>query len=68
MPDARGDLFNQIVIVRDQKHRRLRPLQRDVQRVDGFEVKVIGGLVQHQHVGLLQHEFAEQQPGRLAAR
>ena len=34
-------------------------LQRDIQRVDRFQIEVVGGLVEHQHVGLLQHQPAE---------
>ena len=42
-------------------------LQRDIQRVDGFEIEVVRRLIEHQHVRLLQHELAEKQPRRLAS-
>jgi DNA-binding protein HU-beta len=44
------------------------PLQRDVQRVDRFQVRVIGRLVQQQHVRLLQHQPAKRQTRRFPAR
>ena len=43
-------------------------LQRDVERVDRFEIEVVGRLVEHEHVRLLQHDAAEEQPRGLAAR
>ena len=35
-PHARGDFIDQIVVVRDQQHRALVSLQRNVQRIDRF--------------------------------
>ena len=52
VPDPGGDFVDQIVIVRDQQDCSLIALQCDVQRVDGFEVQVVGRFVQHQHVRL----------------
>ena len=54
--------------MRDEEHRALELLQRDVQRVDRLEVEVVRRLVEHEHVRLLQHDPAEQQPRGLAAR
>ena len=48
------------------RHRALITLQRDVQRVDRFEIEVVRRLVEHEHVRLLQHQLAEQQACRLA--
>ena len=42
-------------------------LQRDVKGVDGFEVEVVGRLVEDEKVGLQQHELAEEQARGLAA-
>ena len=42
-------------------------LQRDIQRVDRFQIQVIRRFVEHQHVGLLQHQLAEDQPRGFAA-
>ena len=61
VPDAGGDFVDQIVIVSDQQHRALVRLQRDVERVDGFEVEVVRRFVEHEHIRLLQHELAEEQ-------
>ena len=37
------------------------------ERLDGLEVEVVGRLVEHQHVGLLDDDAAEDEPRRLAA-
>src|SRR3984957_16151444 len=67
VPDAGGDFVDDVVVVGDQQHGAIVFLQRDVQRVDRFQIQVVGGLVQHQHVRLLQHQPAENQTGGLAA-
>ena len=36
--------------------------------LDRLEVEVVGGLVEDEHVGLADHQAAEHQPRRLAAR
>ena len=64
VPDARTDLFHQVVIVRDQQHRALVFLQGHVKRVDRFQIEVIRRLVEDQDVRLLQHQLAEEQPSR----
>jgi len=53
-PHARGDFVDQVVVVRHQQHRALVSLQRNVQRIDRFEVEVVGGLVEDQNVGLVR--------------
>ena len=68
VPDAGADFLHQVLVVRDQEHRALVLLQRDVQRVDRLEIEVVGRLVEDEHVRLLQHDAAEQQPRGLAAR
>jgi hypothetical protein len=67
MPDAGGDFFDEVVIVGDEQDGALVFLQRDVEGVDGFQVEVVGRLVEDQHVGLLQHELAEEQACGFAA-
>ena len=67
-PQPRCHFVDQVVIVRDQQHRALVALQRDVERVDGFEVEVVGRLVEDENVGLGEDEFAEGEPRLLAAR
>ena len=68
LPDARADFLEQVLVVRHEQDGALELLQRDVQRVDRLEVQVVGGLVEDEDVRLLQHDPAEQQPRRLAAR
>ena len=68
VPQARGDFVDQVVIVGDQQHRALVALQRDVERVDGFEVQVVGGLIEDQDVGLGEDQLAEDQTRLFAAR
>ena len=67
MPDARGDFVDDVVVVGYQQDRAFIFLQGDVERVDGFQVQVIGRLVEHQEIRLLQHQAAEDQPRGLAA-
>src|SRR5260370_19891290 len=42
-------------------------LKQNVERIDRFEIQMVGRLVEHEHVRLLQHQFAEEQPRRLSA-
>src|SRR6185437_4605275 len=42
-------------------------LQRDVERVDGFQIEVIRRLVEDEDVGFLHHELAEDEARRLSA-
>src|SRR6185437_12306874 len=67
VPDAGCHFINEVMIVGYQQHRALISLQSNVECVDGFEVQVVRGFVQHQNVWLLQHELAEQNARRLAA-
>ena len=67
MPDARGHFVDHVVVVGDEQDRAVVFLQRDIQRVDGLEVEVIGGLVEHQEIRLLQHQAAENQARGFAA-
>ena len=61
VPHARGDFVDQIVVVRDQQDRALIALQRNVERVDRFQIEVVRRLVENENIGLLQHELAEEQ-------
>src|SRR5437868_14352747 len=58
-PQPRGDFIDQVVIVGDQQHRALVFLQRDVERIDGFEIEMIRWLIEDQKVRLSQDELAE---------
>ena len=68
MPDARADLFEQVLVVGDEQHGALVPLERNVQGVDRLEVEVIGRLVEHEHVRLQQHQPTEALSGGETAR
>ena len=51
VPDARADFVDQVLVVRHQQHRAFVLLERDVERVDRFEIQVVRRLVQHQEFG-----------------
>ena len=68
MPDPGRHFVDQIVIVRHQQYRSRIFLKGDIERIDRFQVQVIGGLIEHQEIRTLQHQPAEDQPRRLAAR
>ena len=55
VPDAGCDFVDQIVIVAYQEDRPLISLQGNVQRIDGFEIEVVRGFIEHEYVWLLQH-------------
>ena len=67
VPDAGGDLVDEVEVVGDEEDGALVLLQGEVEGVAGFEVEVVGGLVEDEDVGLLQHELAEEQACRFAA-
>ena len=67
VPDAGGDLVDEVEVVGDEEDGAFVLLQREVEGVDGFEVEMVGRLVEDEDVGLLQHELAEEQAGGFAA-
>src|ERR1039457_6863944 len=67
VPDAGSHFVDQVVIVGDQQHRALVLLEREVEGVDGLQIEVIGGFVEHQEIGLLEHQAAEDEAGGFAA-
>ncbi len=67
VPETSADFVDEIVIVRDEKDRAFVALERDVERVDGFKIEVVGGLVEDQEVGLGEDELAEDEARLLAA-
>src|SRR5450755_1572295 len=68
VPDAGSDFIEDVFVVSYEQNSAFVFLQGDVQSVDGFQVQVIGGLVQHQEIRLLYHQPAENQTGAFAAR
>ena len=59
MPDTGGYFVDYVVVVGYQEDSAVVTLQADVEGVDGFEIEVVGGLVENQEIGFLQHEAAE---------
>ena len=55
-------------VVADEEHGARVVLQQFFQQVDGFDVQVVGGLVQHQHGGGAGEQAGQQQAVALAAR
>src|SRR5258708_37839592 len=68
VPNARRYLVDQVFVMRTQEHRSLITLQRNIERVDRFQIQVVGRLIEHENVRLLQHQLAENQSSRLVAR
>ena len=60
-------LVEKIPVVADEQHGALVLLQRILQPGDGGQVQVVGGLVQHQKVGLGQQDSGQAQPGLFPA-
>ena len=67
LPDAGAHFVEQVFVMGDQKHGAFVLLEGDIQRDDLLKVEVVRRLVEHQHIGLQQHDPAEQQAGGLAA-
>ena len=55
-------------VVRHEQHRALEAGQGVEQHVLGGEVQVVGGLVEHQEIGRIQHHPRDHEPRLLAAR
>ena len=68
MPDPSGNFVDDIVVVSYQQDGPFVPLQGNVERIDGFQVQVIGRLIEHQTIRFLQHQPTENQPCGLTAR
>src|SRR5712692_7496602 len=62
MPDAGGDFVDYVVIVSDEEDGAIVFLQRDVQRVDRFQIKMVSRFVEDEEIRLLQHQLAEDEP------
>ncbi len=55
VPNPGGHFIDQVFVMGDQKDCPLIALQGDVERVDRFEIKVVGRFIEDQYIGLLQH-------------
>ena len=67
VPDAGAGLFDEVLVVGDEEDGAFVLLDGLVEGVDAFEVEVVGGLVEDEDVGLLQHDLAEEQAGGFAS-
>src|ERR1017187_2800791 len=67
VPQARRYFIDQIVVVGDQQDGAFVALEGDIERVDGFKVEMVRGLVEDENVGLGQNQLAEHQSRLLAA-
>ena len=65
--DPRGQFGHEPAVVRHEENRAGVVLQAVDERADGFQVEVVGGLVQHQHVRPLHDEQREDEARGLAA-
>src|ERR1700730_16190374 len=54
VPHPRSDFLHDVLVVSDEQHRSFKFLERDVERVDRFQIEVVGRLVEHQYVWFLQ--------------
>ena len=71
--DVGRDLVHEVAIVRHEQHRAVELLERFLQHVERVEVEVVGRLVEHEHVGRLEHQPRDQSrlcspPDRLPTR
>src|SRR5258708_27139845 len=67
VPDSGRDFINQILVMRDQQYCSGIALQGNVEGVDRFEIQMVGRLVEHEQVRLLQQQFAKEQSRRFSA-
>mgnify|MGYP000146032236 CR=1 FL=1 len=66
--DAGHHVVEKRPVVAHQKHRTVVALQQVFQQFKGVDVQVVGGLVEHQHIGRARKQPRQQQPVALAAR
>ena len=66
--DAGHHVVEKRPVVAHQKHRAVVALQQVFQQFKGVDVQVVGGLVEHQHIGRARKQPGQQQTVALAAR
>ena len=66
----RGDVHGveEGAVVGHEQERAVEGLEGRLELLDGLEVEVVGGLVEHEAVDALGHQLGEQGPGALARR
>ena len=55
------DVIEERAVVGDEEQRAVVVLQRGFEQLEGFDVEVVGRLIQHQHIRRLGEEAREQQ-------
>ena len=65
--DAVGNGLHKLMVMAGKEHHALEVDQAVVHSGDGFQVQVVGGLVQNQHVGTVEHHPGEHAPHLLTA-
>src|SRR5207253_2226866 len=67
LPDRCRDRIEEVAVVRDDDQRAPPRRQRALQPLQRLQVEVVGGLVQQQHVRVLQQRARQPQPRAFAA-
>src|SRR5258705_4798809 len=68
MPDAGGNFVEKVVVVGDEENGAFIALERDVERVNGFEIEVVGRLVKNKDVRFEKHQPAKENARGFSAR
>src|SRR5665647_1403241 len=68
LEDPLRDVVEEVAIVRDSDDGARKVSEEMLQPLDGLGVEMIGGLVEQQHVGLLEQNAAQRHTSLLAAR
>src|SRR5436309_12616790 len=64
---AVGDALEEVAVVADRDHRAVEGLQRGLERLDGWDVEVVGRLVEDEAVRPREHQQQAAQARALAA-
>lgn len=59
---AGGNVIQKLAVVADKKDGATEIREQIFEQFEGFCVEVVGGFVQHEHVGGFGHDFGKQQP------
>jgi hypothetical protein len=68
LEDPLGDVVEEVPVVRDRHHGARERLEVVLQPRHALGVEVVGGLVEQEHVGLLEQHLAQRDAAALAAR
>ena len=68
LDDSVGDGLDELVVVGCEEHVPFKAHQPFVDRCDGFQIQMVGRLIQHQHVGAVEHHAGQHAADLLSAR